>query len=111
MTLTLDNERLEKDLILSRQSEIRELFDRGKRIKSKYILIYYDKAPAEQVGFFVQKKSGNSPKRNLYKRWLREIYRRNKSHFTGLKLIFYVHKPLNISYHELADDILSLEFK
>ena len=111
MPFSLDSERLEKDTILSRQKEIRHIFDSGKRIKTQFINIYYIKSPTEQVGFFVNKKSGNSPERNRYKRWMREIYRQNKSLFVGLKLIFYVHKPLNISYHDLAKDILNVTFE
>lgn len=70
------------------------------------MFIYKLPSQSEMIGFFVNKRCGNAVKRNKIKRWMREIYRQNKSHFSGYKVILYTKRPLIYTYQELADDIL-----
>lgn len=100
------DERLPKHLILKKRNEIREIFESGKFERRKHVYIYTLPSESEMVGFFVNRRCGNAVKRNQIKRWLREVYRKNKNHFQGYKVILYVKKPISYTYHDLVVDIL-----
>jgi ribonuclease P protein component len=100
------NETLPRKLILKRKLEIREIFERGSFEKKRFVFIYTLDSEENKVGFFVNKKVGNAVARNKAKRWLREIYRKNKTHFDGKKTIFYIKRPLRCSFLQLSQDIL-----
>jgi ribonuclease P protein component len=84
----------------------REIFEKGEFDRRKYVFIYTLPSDTTMIGFFVNKRCGNAVKRNKIKRWMREIYRQNKSHFEGRKVIIYTKRPIIYSYQELANDIL-----
>ena len=107
MPFSLDDNSLSRDIILKKRISIQTVFDTGKFDRRKEITLIYIESNSEKVGFFVHRHSGKAHDRVKYKRWLREIYRTNKSHFKGLKIIFLVKRPIKISFNELKSTILS----
>lgn len=96
---------LPKEIILKQRVEIQDIFDQGTFERRKWVTIVALKSDTEKVGFFVHRRCGNAVTRNRIKRWLREIYRTHKSHFTGYKIIFVVKRPLDFDYHDLLQAI------
>jgi ribonuclease P protein component len=110
MSFLDDTETLPKDLILHKDIEIKEIFKSGHFIRTKYLSMHYLASDDEKVAFVISKRAGKAHRRNRIKRWLREIYRKNKQHFVGIRVIFYVKKPVDAGYEQLKDEILSKEF-
>ena len=102
---------LPKSLILRSRLEIKDIFETGTFKRLKFVTLVYMKTELQKAGFFVTKKYGNAVKRNKVKRWLREIYRQNKSVFEGYSIVFLVNRPQRFTYNDLADDILSRDLK
>ena len=106
MSFSLDDNSLNRDIILKKRIEIQTVFDNGKFDRRKEITLIYMESNSEKVGFFVHRHSGKAHDRVKYKRWLREIYRTNKEHFKGYQIIFLVRKPIRQSFQELKSSIL-----
>lgn len=62
---------------ITRSSDFRRVFQAGKSLATRNIVLYYRKNQLNEsrVGFIVSKKLGNAVKRNRVKRVLREGYR------------------------------------
>lgn len=106
MSLRVTDNTLPKDIILRRRLEIKEIFDSGVFDRRRGLTLICKESEQSMVGFFVSKRCGKAHERNHIKRWLREIYRCNKNHFEGFKVIFLVQRPLNLTFGELRSVIL-----
>ena len=72
-----------KSFILSKQTEIDELFSKGKRVRNKAFTILYQKVPFTVSPFQVlisvpKRKIKKAVYRNYLKRCIREVVRKNK---------------------------------
>ncbi|KPJ70248.1 hypothetical protein AMJ44_00615 [candidate division WOR-1 bacterium DG_54_3] len=58
------------------------LFKEGKRYKDKYFNLIYlpNNLDFSRMAVIVSKKVGNAVARNKMKRWVRDLFRRNKEH-------------------------------
>lgn len=65
---------------IRKKKEFLALYRKGKRYKARYFnLIYHSNGLAHsRVGVVAGRKVGNAVTRNRAKRWMRELYRRNK---------------------------------
>jgi ribonuclease P protein component len=111
MSLRVTDNTLDKDIILRRRLEITHIFDTGTFDRRQGLTLIFKESEQSMVGFFVSKRSGKAHERNKIKRWLREIYRCNKSHFKGFTVIFLVQKPLKLSFNEFRSRILEKPLK
>lgn len=95
---------------LSRSSDFRRVFSRGKRIATRYFVIYFlpNHLPISRLGIQVKAKIGTSIRRNYIKRIAREWFRRIKDEFREpVDLILIAEKPMvNLGYRQL---VLELE--
>ena len=66
---------------IRKKKEFNHLYKKGKRYRGKYFnLIYLSSASSfSRMAVVVSKKVGNAVKRNKIKRWIRTLFRRNKS--------------------------------
>lgn len=76
-TFRLMQEIMKKKGKITRSSDFRRVFQAGKSLATRNIVLYYRKNQLNEsrVGFIVSKKLGNAVKRNRVKRVLREGYR------------------------------------
>jgi ribonuclease P protein component len=105
--LPSEDGRLPKYLVLKKRIEIKDIFNNGQFDRRKHVFVYKLPSTNNKIGFFVNRRCGNAVARNKIKRWLREIYRLNKSHFEGYHVVLYVKKPISYDYNDLKIDILS----
>jgi ribonuclease P protein component len=86
------------------------IYKKGSRYKSKYFnLIYLSNTLAySRVGVVASKKIGNAVTRNKVKRWIRELFRRNKNllEFPMDLLIVATSEMREASWAELKEDYL-----
>lgn len=109
----MDDERLGKSIIIRSQSEFGELFRTGKRAYGKYIFMIYKpysefqeaKIPC-RIAFVCGKRIGKAVTRNLYKRRLREIFRKNKSLFFYFRVLIVAQAAIiDSDYEALSADV------
>ncbi|MFP4081964.1 MAG: ribonuclease P protein component [Candidatus Aminicenantes bacterium] len=57
------------------------LYRKGKRYRGKYFSLIYlaNNLSSSRIAIVASKKVGNAVKRNKIKRWMRELFRRNKN--------------------------------
>ncbi len=69
-----------KERLLKRK-EFQLVFDKGEKFRNNQLKVYAlsNGNSVSRIGLVVGRKFGNSPKRNRFKRILREAYRLNKS--------------------------------
>ncbi|MDD4377138.1 MAG: ribonuclease P protein component [Eubacteriales bacterium] len=67
---------LKKD-VLRRKSDFSKIYNKGKSVGDRYIVIFYNKnnLPYNRIAFLASKKVGNSVKRNRARRLMKESYR------------------------------------
>ena len=106
----MKKEGLSKKERIRKNREFERVFKEGKKIwVDKLVLIIY--APNDlgfrRLGIVVSKKVGKATKRNKLKRWIREVFRRNKDWFPESSDIIIIPHPslLEKSYHELLEGI------
>jgi ribonuclease P protein component len=104
------NEKLPKSLILRNSEDFKKILSTGRVFHGKQVTIYYELTSETKVGFAVSKKMGKANKRNLFKRWLREIYRKNKTCFISLSIVFLVKQKsrkdeFKPTYKEILKDV------
>ena len=105
------DESLSKKWIIRSRSDFENLFQTGRRTSGKFVFINFLPAPETvsfQVGFVCGKKIGNAVTRNLYKRRMREVIRKNKVCFHGLKCVIVATPAISKSdFQSLQQDILN----
>ncbi len=92
-----------------------KLFQNGKKVYSKYFLIYYlaNELEYSRIAVVVKKKFGKAVERNKIKRRIREIYRCNKSNFRqGIDMIIFVSENCkNLDFINLRKELIKLSEK
>lgn len=70
---------LHKDWRISRGKEYKGIYNKGRRIPGKYIIVFTqaNKLPHNRFGIVTSKKIGNAVIRNRAKRQIREVIRKN----------------------------------
>ena len=92
---------MNKDYVLKKSEEIKELVDKKNSVGNKYYAIYFDDAESEaQVAISISKKCGSAPIRNHEKRVVREIFRINYlEKINNVKCLIIIKKEsLNLTY-------------
>ncbi|KLO20806.1 ribonuclease P [Marinitoga sp. 1197] len=92
------------------------VFSCGKRHIDKYFVIVYTKNNLNfsRIGITIKRKFGKAYKRNRLKRYIREIYRKNKSLFPqDYDIVFLPRKRLskefdNMSFNNIKNIILDI---
>jgi ribonuclease P protein component len=102
----LSGEGLPKSEILRSNQEFNEVLRSGMWFHCRWFTIYYKEGPERKVGFAVSKKIKGIVSRNAAKRRLRELYRRNRGHFPGGRLVFMAHPPLLNSPYKALEEAL-----
>ncbi len=98
-------------LRIRKSSEFKEVFEKGNKLNGEhYTLVYSENSLGfPRLGLVVGKKCGNVVKRNRIKRVLREVFRRNKSHFDALDLLIIARrKSETLNYNEAEEEITQL---
>lgn len=103
---------MNKKYRIKKTSEIDVVFKNKKSVGNSNFVIYYqinENLVNFRFAVSIGKKYGNSVKRNLMKRRLREIFRINYLHFNNLEVVVVV-KPgsNNLSFQEIKLSIDSL---
>ena len=105
----LGDQRLRKCERILRRSEYRLIQAKGRRFFTRTLVVVTHNGSAEwtRIGITVSRKVGKAVYRNQLKRWIREIFRRNKANFPRKADIVFILKslPESITYADLARDI------
>ncbi len=116
----MKKEGLSKKERIRKNKEFAKVFKEGKKlwINSILLIIY---APNDlgyrRLGIVVSKKIKKATQRNKVKRWIRELFRRNKDWFPESCDVIIIPHPnlINLSYKELLEkvkrELLSLRSK
>ncbi len=78
--MSLD-ESLPRSRVLKDANRIRELLQLGRRRNGRHLTVYSSPSERPLAAFIVPKRFGNAVARNLQKRRLRELFRRNRERF------------------------------
>ena len=100
-------------MILRHRDAIDRIFQTGKKVSGKFVYFLYlpmngSEGVPIQIGFMCGKKTGNAAKRNYYKRVFREVFRKNKSYFSGFQtLIISQAFIIKSDFESLREDIIN----
>lgn len=110
INLNLKKEGLSKKERLTKDKEFQKVFKEGKKIwiNSLLLIIYLpNELGFRRMGIVVPKKIKKPTKRNKVKRWIREIFRRNKDIFPQGDLIIIPHpKILELDFNYIKDTVI-----
>lgn len=102
------DESFSKEHRLSKSTEFRHVFSRGKRTATRYFVIYSlpNRLSFPRLGIQVKAKIGSAVKRNYIKRMVREAFRKMRSDFRQpVDLIFIAEKEiLNLTCGEFEQE-------
>jgi len=112
----MEEQTFKKKERLRLRKNFKDVFEKGGRlINNNFVIIYLrNTMDYNRIGIIVSKKFGNAVARNLVKRYIREIYRTNKTFFpTGYDIVFIPRKALSknfkrTDYFQMNGEILTL---
>ncbi|SHE61849.1 ribonuclease P protein component [Marinitoga hydrogenitolerans DSM 16785] len=98
------------------KNDFDKVFSCGKRHINEYFVVVYTKnnLTYTRIGITIKRKFGKAYKRNKLKRYIREIYRRNKGLFPqDYDIVFLPRKKLskdfdNMSFDDIKNIILNI---
>ena len=100
---------LKKEYRLRKNADFRKVYRSAKSVSTRYLVLYpkMKKGESIRIGFSISKKVGKANVRNLYKRRLREIVRKNMHHIKpGCDLIILTRVPVvDLGYQELEKNV------
>ncbi|MEO0113982.1 MAG: ribonuclease P protein component [candidate division WOR-3 bacterium] len=101
---------LKKYEIIRKRKEIEQVLKKGGHRQTENLTLRYLPANRKRVAFLVAKDIKTAVMRNLIRRRLREIYRRNKESFTeGFEYVIQAHpNAVGKTYWQLQEELLSL---
>ncbi len=99
---------------LRKNKEFNRVYNKGRKLSGKYVLIFECNAKKQKLGFVASKKTGNSVYRSRAKRLLREVTRLNidlfrldKEYVIVAKSIFK-DKMKEIRYKDIEQDLCNM---
>ncbi len=102
------NESLPRSERIRKKKDFLVLYRKGKRYKARYfnLIYHFNELAHSRVGVVAGRKVGNAVTRNRAKRWMRELYRRNKDRYAHpIDLIIIATKEMKTaSFAELAGE-------
>ncbi len=112
----MEEQTFKKKERLRLKRNFKRVFEKGGRlIDNNFVIIYVrNTMDYNRIAIIVNKKFGNAVVRNLIKRYIREIYRTNKTFFPiGYDFVFIPRKELSknfkrIDYFQIKSLILKL---
>lgn len=94
--------------LLRTRREIHRVFE-GCRVVGDTISLWYLKGGRRRFGFLVYRSAGGAVVRNRWRRWLKEICRRNKDAFPeDYDYLLLVARPQKVDFLKLKAEVLSL---
>ena len=81
------DEKLPKKEIIRSKLVFRDIIQNGHRWNGQSIRCFYLEGEKREIGFAVPKRLGHAVLRNRLKRYMREIYRKNKYRIRTMRLI------------------------
>ncbi|QNO15001.1 ribonuclease P protein component [Alkalicella caledoniensis] len=98
-------------LPLRKNADFRNIYNKGKSLSTKNIVIYYSKSDSTgRVGFVVSKKIGKAIVRNRFKRMIREAFRTTNIPLEPNLDIIILARPriLDADYFSIRKDLVYL---
>lgn len=86
--------------------EYTELKRSGKVFKTKMLVFNYAESERTKLGVIVTKKVGNSVERNRIKRWIREVFRLEKSVFSKPVDIVIIPRRSDMTFSSIRKDFI-----
>ncbi len=104
---------LPKNIIIKKNEEFNEIFNKGKIFSSAYFIAYTLNNDSVKVGFTTPKSIKNKPQRNKLKRITRELWRKNYRNHTLNKKVVIISKItlLSVNFIKLEEDFNKLLYK
>jgi ribonuclease P protein component len=81
------DEKLPKKEIIRSKLDFKDIIQNGQRWNGQSIRCFYLEGEKREVGFAAPKRLGHAVMRNRLKRFMREIYRKNKYRLRPMRLI------------------------
>lgn len=100
-----------KEERLRKKREFEKAFAEGKKISNRNLVIYIrqNESGFSRLGIVVSRKFGNAPRRNRFKRIIREIFRLNKEIIPkGIDIIVIPTKNTEMKFTSLKDAFIGL---
>jgi ribonuclease P protein component len=106
------SEALPKAKRLAKRREFLQVYETGRKLFSRYTVVFFAPSglPHSRIGITATKKLGKANIRNRFKRWTREVYRREREPLgidrQALDVVINV-KPnaANASFREFSQDL------
>lgn len=69
-----------RDEHIRRRGDFQRVYERGARVRARHMTVFFlpTQLPVARLGIAATRKMGGAVKRNLAKRLIREVFRRNK---------------------------------
>ena len=96
---------------LSRKKDFDAVFAQGKRISDRNLILYVhpNRLAFPRLGLVVSRRFGNAPRRNRFKRIIREIFRLNKNALNGgIDIVVIPAKSTSLEFDSLEKSFIAL---